>query len=109
MSERGGEHPGKIGQLNGKWALLFKVALASYPFVIAWAVWMTHNQYEDNAFRMSGERFTKTDALVLKESLIEKINAAPSTEWRERIADIDKRSQETLNRLIRIEAVVVKP
>lgn len=98
----------KIGQLNGKWAMLFKIALASHPFVIALMVWIVGETFANKAFRESDERFTKSDGLVLRAELVERMASLPSQEWKDRIADIDKRSQETLTRLVRIEAVLTK-
>jgi len=51
----------KIGELNGPWALMLKLTLATYPLLIVWASFITANQIADNIFRGEGERFTKTD------------------------------------------------
>ena len=32
----------KIGEMNGGWAMMLKVALASYPLVLAWAGWASY-------------------------------------------------------------------
>ena len=56
--------PGKpIGQMNGKWAFLTKLVLATYPLVMLWAVWVTASQFDDLAFRKYGPRFTQEDHL----------------------------------------------
>lgn len=84
----------KIGQLNGPWSILLRLALASYPLILAWAVWMTSNQFADIAFRNSGERFTKADALVLRSDMVDRISSA--NEWR----------NDVLTRLARIESKI---
>jgi len=35
-----------IGQINGKWAGLFKLSLAAMPFFAGWAIWTTGQIYE---------------------------------------------------------------
>ena len=47
-----------IGGMNGPWALLLRLTLATYPMIVAWAIWMTANQFEDNAWRGLGPRYT---------------------------------------------------
>lgn len=47
-----------IGRLNGKWAILMRVLLATYPFLLLWAAWITREQVLDTDFRQRGDRWT---------------------------------------------------
>ena len=97
------EHKQLIGELNGKWSILFRLALATYPFLITWCVWVTVQEFQDIAFRNAGGRFSETDGARLKAELIEKINAMPSQEWRDRIINIERDQREIARALVRIE------
>ena len=54
-----------IGQINGPWAIMFRVMLATYPIivgiVIAWLSWITVGQIKDDNFRALGDRFSRED------------------------------------------------
>lgn len=63
-----------IGNMNGPWAIMLKLALALMPFWIGWAVFMTHNQIKDNQFRGTGARFTADDAREQTELLMGTLN-----------------------------------
>lgn len=47
-----------IGRLNGKWSVLMRVLLATYPILLAWAAWVTREQVLDTDFRQRGDRWT---------------------------------------------------
>ena len=57
-----------IGQLNGRWAMLLKVGLATYPILLAagltWATWVTASVMELNTFMRGGPRWTEKDAQI---------------------------------------------
>lgn len=38
-----------IGGMNGGWGVMFKIALATYPFVLGWGVYMTQAQSSTDA------------------------------------------------------------
>lgn len=88
----------RIGNLNGNWSVLLRVALATYPPLvvagIGWATWMTKNQFADNAFRESRETFTQSDALRLKSEVFERIDTKNAI------------LQEIRDRLVRIETTL---
>lgn len=67
--------PKLIGQLNGPWSVLFRIALATYPMVLAWSIWVTANIFSLIAFRDNGERFTKSDGAALEARVVERISA----------------------------------
>lgn len=50
-----------IGELNGGWALLLKILLGSYPFLLAWASWVTVN-----VIVLSANEFTSSDGYQLQ-------------------------------------------
>lgn len=45
----------KIGEINGKWAMMFKVHLAVgsivLPALLGWGIWVTSHQFADNWLR----------------------------------------------------------
>lgn len=68
------DSPNRIGNLNGPWSVMLRLALASYPLVLAWSVWVTSNVFADIAFRNSGDRFTTADGAKLRADMVERIN-----------------------------------
>ena len=62
-------NPHRIGAMNGPYAILFKVALVTYPVILSaatdFAVWVTNNIYEFRSWTQAGPRFTSVDAKVL--------------------------------------------
>jgi len=85
------DHPNRIGQLNGKWSVLLRLALASYPLVLAWSVWVTTNIFADQAARNATDKFTMNDGAKLRADMVE------------RIADTTKPMQVIDARLVRVE------
>jgi hypothetical protein len=55
-----------IGQMNGRWAALLKLALLTYPILLTagltWATWVTASVLELNTFMRGGPRWTEKDA-----------------------------------------------
>jgi hypothetical protein len=73
-----------IGELNGKWAILFKVSLVLMPIftgvIITWGTWTTSRIYNHDieiarirAFIDQGPRFTANDAQALELRVISRI------------------------------------
>jgi hypothetical protein len=93
-----------IGQLNGRWALLLKVALGTYPVILAaaitWSVWVTANIFELRAFAQQGPRWTAKDAelqtAVVKEWVEDKFrNEVPPKPVTERLVRLERIADET--------------
>jgi hypothetical protein len=88
-----------VGEVNGMWALLFKMVLVFTPIFFAaaipWAVFVTQGQILDNQFREAGARYTpedaQKDALILRGQLTK---------------DIDQHYHEIDNRLAAIESTL---
>lgn len=55
-----------IGSMNGPWAIMAKVCMASYPIVmgalLTWGAWITAETLKNESFRDAGPRVT-TDTL----------------------------------------------
>ena len=101
----------KIGDLNGWWGMWFKLALATYPFLMMWATWVTYETMSNQYFRLSGELFTRSAASQLRseikddmrgevrmvnESLARldtRIDSLPPDEWRARIVQVEREVQ----------------
>jgi len=94
-----GEHPNRVGNLNGKWSILLRLMLILWPvitvIVIPWGVWVTSEIFAAKAFRESGERFTKADGMSLRADVEAKSN--------ERMAEQTKLLAAISERLARIE------
>ena len=60
----------QIGQMNGWWGLVFKVALATYPVVVAGGLsggwWLVREVTANSYFREEGPRATRHDIEVLE-------------------------------------------
>jgi len=62
-----------LGELNGKYALLFKINMIVLPIfmsaLLTWGVWVTASIYDLKGFAKSGARFTLSDAIALEKDL----------------------------------------
>lgn len=94
----------KIGQLNGKWAILFKAQLTLgavlFPGVMAWCTWMTIQTFDVKAdmqaFQAVGPRYTSTQAevdhLKQKQEVLAEIAKATPPQWlRDELASMSRR------------------
>jgi len=82
-----------IGQLNGRWAAMLKVALATYPIILAaaitWSVWVTCNIFE---LRASAQIQTA----IVKEWVEDKFrNEVPPKPVTERLVRLERIADET--------------
>ena len=90
------------------WAILFKFAALTYPVVLTalftWGAWITASQYKDEAFRNSGERFTKADAMQLEMRVNDKFATMQPQDVRDNMKALNLVNNEILARLTRMEA-----
>lgn len=64
----------KEQKLEGPWILLFKAHIAIVtPLLISWGIWVTNEQFNDRAFRLSGERFTQSDGRKLEDKIVDEL------------------------------------
>lgn len=105
----------KIGAMNGRWKIMFQIALATYPIIvsggIAWAVWLTSQEYQDIAFRNSSERFTQADGADLERRFIEKLTSAShhlGDDWRDQIIKIEVNQDKMLKTLTEIQVQIAR-
>lgn len=99
------DHPGKIGQLNGKWAMLFKVAMSTYPLILAWGVWVTTEIYASREVRgqvVTKDGFKDFQVSVEKELL----RSSLSDEWKSEIRAARVKLEAVSDRLTRIETLL---
>ena len=58
----------RLGELNGKYALLFKINMALIPIIfmalLTWGIWVTANIYDFRGFMDYGDRYSMEDAHV---------------------------------------------
>lgn len=94
--------PKRIGELNGKWAFLFKVFLTSFPFLILLLVWLVNSawaandhisrQYETTAQIEKILASHNSDMQFLRDEIKElnrRLNEMPSQVWRDKIAVLE--------------------
>ena len=67
------------------WNVLSKFMFATYPVIMAWAVWVTSETYANREFRNAGNRFTLEQGLRLELDLRREIAGLPTVEWRGKI------------------------
>ena len=63
--------PAKVGELNGKWAAMFRLALASYPFVIAYVGWDINSTIQNNRAREAFYKHVDGGGHVIKDMTLE--------------------------------------
>lgn len=82
----------RIGELNGKWAMLLKATLVFVPVLttvvtaafLPWAVWVTSNIYTSQAVVLELNKITSR-----VESMDREIRNLPPQEWRTRIIELE--------------------
>ena len=79
----------RVGELNGPWALLFKITQLFFPLVVAWCVWATNQlhqmdvrQTRAESWMAQGPRFTSTDADRLRLQILEEVAKDASTNYK---------------------------
>lgn len=67
-----------LGELNGKYALLFKINMILLPIIFAslltWGIWVTSSIYSLRGFVEYGPRFGHKDAAVLADKLMDHVD-----------------------------------
>ena len=96
-----------IGGLNGPWALLLKVMLASYvpvmTGIMAWSIWITSETYANRSFRMTGPRVTSAELHELERRMNAQFSSLPPADWQARIIAIESWQHDILRAVVRIE------
>ena len=92
--------PKLIGELNGKWSMLFKVSLVATPLaitlIVSWGTWATAKVYAHDlaigrleAWKDIGPRFTPSDAQALELRVKQDIAAVNQRRFDEVIAKVE--------------------
>lgn len=96
----------RIGNLNGPWSVLLRLALATYPLVLGWSVWMTQAQFADQAFRSRSDLFFRADADAMRRD-VEAVDAAARVDFErrfeERLRAFEARQVAQIEQLTRVE------
>ena len=96
----------KIGELNGKWSVIFRTWMVLEPLLIVtllpWCVWVTTDTLDQRRIHaeMNGE-FQKQMSIIVRE-VENKISTLPPQEWRMRIERIAISLDELKSNQIRI-------
>lgn len=60
-------------QLKGRWGFMLKLLLTVFPIFmglgVTWGTWVTAETFKSSAFRLAGDRFTRSDGLSLQRDL----------------------------------------
>lgn len=68
----------KIGNLNGKWSILFRAFLTAMvviiPISVPWTVWVTRSIFEMHGFIGKGDRFSLKDGAAMEQRLTDRIH-----------------------------------
>ena len=108
-----------IGELNGRWALLFKVTQASLPLfmaiVIPWCIWVTKtlhshdiNSAEIRSWMSQAPRFTPSDADNLRMKIKGEVRSEVTDKLGERINEMNTLIIRIQDSLMRIESATQK-
>lgn len=105
----------KVGELNGKWAALFKMVLVLVVLIIptffAWATWVTNETFATKYHRLQTDDFEnrisdlESNIKLLNRVELElsrifnKIDSWPTEDWRRRIDILETNQTEASNKL----------
>lgn len=97
----------KIGELNGRWAALFKLVLfivvVSVPTAITWMLWVTSNiyasqyhiercdNYEQRLIDLEKTDVSRADLSRQMQVLSDKIETFPNAEWKRRVEFLEQK------------------
>ena len=88
-----------IGQLNGSWGLMFKIALATQPLLLLWGAWITVETVRNQYFRTAEERVTPKDLTDMERRLDRRLDDQPPADWKARILRIEDKIDAILQKL----------
>lgn len=101
----------KDQKIEGVWALVFKMHITMVslmiPPIFAWSAWVTTEQFKDQAFRTSGERFTQTDGRKLEDKVIDKL-ASKVEQVDQRVQSLERNSEAIKTSLEQIKDALKK-
>jgi hypothetical protein len=107
---------------NSIWNILWKINQIAVPVLIAWGVWVTKSVFAVDAWMDKGDRFTQSQALRMELELrseiqksreiasandlmiIERLNAMPPQDWKDRIMRIERSMEDSGKLLAHIAA-----
>lgn len=116
----------RVGDLNGKWAFLFKTGVVILPIINAcflpWAIWVTTTLWDCSAAVRDGDKVIsridglcnehKTDMEFMRASLKEmdfRFDSLPPQVWKDKItmmeADMRKNGEDHSKILVALEAI----
>jgi hypothetical protein len=100
------ENPKRIGNIDGPWAMGLKFLLATYPVLLAWVGWISTETIVTREFRNRGDRFTVTDAQVMRREIDAQFASMPPKDWRDKYITMEKDLKEFQAVLVRIETTL---
>lgn len=93
----------RIGNLNGKWSVLFRAALALQPLVLAWGTWVTVQLFE-----LREARATMVTAAQFASFKDDVIKNAISDELKREILLSREKLDKIAERLTRVEVLILE-
>lgn len=85
----------------GVWGLATKFFLATYPFAITWAVWVS------SELLRAPERYLTKDSFAEKIELIDKrFDSLPPTEWRDRLTKVENKIDKLHTEIVELKILI---
>lgn len=99
-----------IAQMNGPWAVGFKLMLLTYPILfgalIGWGTWVTKELIITSEFRNRGDRFTTADAERMRREIDGQFAALPPKDWRDKYASMERQLMDNNVLLIQLKTTL---
>jgi hypothetical protein len=116
----------RVGDLNGKWAFMFKTGVVVLPVINAcflpWAIWVTTTLWDCSAAAKDGDKVLSRIDLVCKEhqadmafmraefkEVDQRLDGQPPEVWKQKIgsieADMRRNSDEHANIMVSLEVI----
>ena len=85
--------PKRIGELNGPWSLLLRIALATYPLLLLWGAWVTMTMMQIQYTYFSRAEFIELEHRI-ESSVREHADHGHPPKW---VIDILERHEKKIN------------
>lgn len=90
---------------SGRWRVIWEVAtkffLATYPFAISWAVWVSSEIWTAKATYIPRAEYRTAIDLI-----DDRLDAMPPAEWKDRIEKMDNKMDKLFDEVISIRVLV---
>lgn len=104
----------KLGELNGKWTILFKALIVAVPIVVLHAGWMSSELVASGKILagIEASRFTAEDGLAVWQEIAairETMASLPGDRFRDKVDELARNQQKMLQDLAALKVVARIP